>query len=425
MNTAIPSGAPFSQPLGQSETTPLRDAAGSVGLSSNGIENLDVRQFYDDVMKIASQFSQADVAGNDKPLVDHLGAPRIDSPVQSFSSNDLTDLLRSMRSKSQDGQLRAAAQGIENAKIGAKANTDAQIAKVKEWIDKCKDAQSKGTLGSIFSWVGKIFAAVAAIAMVAVAAAATVATGGAAAPLLAVAVIGAVSATMSLASAISQEFGGPEISIGSLIQHTVGKLLTDVFGVDPKVAENISRVVGGVVGIATLAVLVEPSLMGNMAQGIALLSGADEKTAGYIGMAITMAATIAVGVAMVVATGGASVATTAGQVSTAVTVQTMKAVNTAISATSAVVSGGTQIAAGGLTISKAFSQEDAQKAIADKKELAATMIKLQKQMEEGREEMKKVLQQIDQSTQAVSKIIADTADSISQITENMGSRATV
>lgn len=428
MNTPIPPGSPYIPPfspgeIGQSSGATV--AAATAGGSGKGIENLDVRKFYDEVMKIANQFTQTAPVGGGNPLVDKLGAPRIDAPNQNFSVNDLTDLLRAMRGKSQDGQLRAAKEGIEAAKIKAEANNGAQLEKIKEWVDKCKEAESKGLLGKIFGWIGKIFAALAAAVMVVVAAVATVATGGAAAPLLAIAVIGAVSATLTLASAISQEAGGPAISVDSLIQHTVGKFLTDVCGVDPKVAENISRIVGGVVGIATLAVVIEPSLMGNMVQGIAILAGADEQTAGYIGMAVTVAATIAVGIAMAVATGGISVAGTAADVSAKLVVETMKAVNSAVMATSAIVSGSTQIASGGMAISKAITEEEGQQAIADKKELSAEMMKLQKLMEEGREEMKKIIQQIEESTQAVSKMIAGAADSMSQITMNMGGKSTV
>src|SRR5690606_29222578 len=108
------------------------------------------------------------------------------------------------------------------------------------------------------------FAFVAAIVSVVAAAAATIATGGAAAPLLALAIVGAIAATMSLANAISQECGGPEISINSLIQHTVGKFLTDVCGMDPKQAENICKVLGGAMSIACPIMLaIEPSLLGN------------------------------------------------------------------------------------------------------------------------------------------------------------------
>ena len=428
MNSPIPPGSPYIPPFSQGEigqSSAAAIAAATAGGGGKGIENLDVRKFYDEVMKIASQFSQTAPVAGGNPLVDRLGAPRIDAHTENFSVNDMTDLLRNMRAKSQDGQLRAAKEGIEAAKIKAEANNNAQLEKVKEWIKKCEEAQSKGLLGKIFGWIGKIFDALAAAVMVVVAAVATVVTSGAAAPLLAIAVVGAISATLTLASAISQEAGGPAISIDSLIQYTLGKFLTDVCGVDPKVAENICKIVGGVVGMVSLAVVIEPSLVGNMVQGIAVLAGADEQTAGYIGMACTIAATIGVGIALAVASCGTSTIGTVADVSTKLVVETMKAVNSAVMASSAIVACSTQIASGGLAISKAVNEEEAQQAIADKKELAAEMIKLQKMMEEGREEMKKIIQQIEESTQLVSKMIAGAAESMSQITTNMGGKSTV
>src|SRR5690606_30668950 len=170
--------------------------------------------------------------------------------------------------------------------------------------------------------------------------------------------------------ATAEGCGGPEHSINGLVQHTVGKFLTDVCGVDPEQAENICKIVGGALAIACPVMLaLEPSLLGNMAQSIALMAGADEKTAGYIGMALTIAAAIGVGIAMAVMTGGSSVASTATQVGNKVLLSSIKTFNTAMTGANAAVSGGTQIAQGGLNISKAQSEEQAQKAIADKKDL--------------------------------------------------------
>ncbi|WYX11409.1 hypothetical protein WJ978_11220 [Achromobacter xylosoxidans] len=53
------------------------------------------------------------------------------------------------------------------------------------------------------------------------------------------------------------------------------------------------------------------------------------------------------------------------------------------------------------------------------------MVKLQQQMDEGREEIKKVMQQIEDGIQAVSQMINGTADSMAQITANIGKRSTV
>src|SRR5690606_26998793 len=132
-----------------------------------------------------------------------------------------------------------------------------------------------------------------------------------------------------------------------------------------------------------------------------------------------------IGIAMAVMTGGASAASTAAQVSNKVLLSSIKTFNTVLASTNVAVSGSTQIAQGGLNISKAQSEEKAQKAMADKKDLEAMMLKLQKQMEEGREEMKKIIQQIEESTQLVSKMIAGTTDNMNQIAMNMGSRSTV
>ncbi|WP_368655603.1 type III secretion system translocon subunit SctE [Castellaniella ginsengisoli] len=425
MNTTISNGPGYTPPLGGTTPGQVDGSGGASGAGSTG--QVDLEKFYDDVLTLVRQQEGAGVSdrgGN--PLVDKNGAPRIDTPSEVFSASDMVDLLRSLRSKTQDEQLTTAQKGLESARIKAEKNTEHQLEKIQEWIDKCKEAESKGALGKIFGWIGKIFAFVAAIAAVVAAAAATVASGGAAAPLLALAIVGAISATMTLASAISQECGGPEISINSLIQHTVGKFLTDVCGVDPEQAENICKIVGGALAIACPVMLaLEPSLLGNMAQSIALMAGADEKTAGYIGMALTIAAAIGVGIAMAVMTGGSSVASTATQVGNKVLLSSIKTFNTAMTGANAAVSGGTQIAQGGLNISKAQTEEQAQKAIADKKDLEAMMLKLQKQMEEGREEMKKIIQQIEESTQLVSKMIAGTTDNMSQIAMNMGSRSTV
>ncbi|WP_276807906.1 type III secretion system translocon subunit SctE [Castellaniella defragrans] len=424
MNTTISNGPGYTPPMGGERFGQVNGSGGTAG--AGGAGQIDLDKLYDEILSFVKQQDESGRTGGGNPLVDKNGAPRIDTPNQAFSANDMVDLLRSLRSKTQDEQLRTSQEGLESARIKAEKNTESQLEKIKEWVDKCKEAESKGSLGKIFGWIGKVFAVVASIVAVVAAAAATVATGGAAAPLLALAVVGAVSATITLASAISQECGGPEISFNSLVQNTVGRLLTEACGVDPKEAENICKIVGGALVIACPVMLaIEPSLLGNMAQGIAMMAGSDEKTAGYIGMALTIAASIGVGIAMAVLTGGSSVASTATQVSTKVMLATLKTFNTVMAGTSAIVSGGTQIAQGGLNISKAQSEEQAQQAISDKKELEAIMIKLQKQMEEGREEMKKIIQQIEESTQAVSKMIAGTTDSMNQIAMNMGSRSTV
>ncbi|SAI69987.1 outer protein B [Bordetella ansorpii] len=367
-----------------------------------------------ELQTMVAQLESGKAPATGERLTDERGAPAISEPSASFNAADMVDLLRSLKGKSQDAQLAAAQKGLESARVKAEKNTEAQLDKIKDWIEKCKEAEGKGLLGKIFGWIGKIFAAIAAIAAVAIAAVATAATGGAAAPLLAMAVIGAVGATISLADQISQECGGPEISIGNLVQTMVGKFL-EACGVPPETAERIGRVMGGVLAIAMpVMLLVEPQLLGGMAQNIALLAGADEQTAGYIGMAVGIAAAITAGIAMAVVSGGAGAGTAATKIASSL-----------VGAGAQIVQGATSVATGGLKISEAIDKRDAENIIADKKELEAAMVKLQKQMEEGREELKKVIQQIEEGLQAVTKMIAGAADSMAQVTSNIGKRAAV
>ena len=96
-----------------------------------------------------------------------------------------------------------------------------------------------------------------------------------------------------------------------------------------------------------------------------------------------------------------------------------------ISATSQITQGVTSVTQGSLGIATAADRKDAENLQADKKTLEALMVKIQKQMEEGREELKKVIQQIEESTQIVSKMLAGATESMEQITANIGKRSTV
>lgn len=360
----------------------------------------------------------ATAQGKGDGITDARGAPAIGNPVTSFSADDMTELLRSIRSKSQDAQLEGAKSGIETARIKAEKNTDSQLKKIEEWVAKSKEAEEKGTLGKIFGWIGKIVAVIAAVAAVAVAAVATVATGGAAAPLLAFAVIGLVGATISLADQISKECGGPEISIGNLLTTMSSKFL-EACGVPKEKAEQIGKVMAGVAAVMMPAMLlVEPGLAGTMATGICELAGADKNTTMYVAMAASVAAAITVGIVMVVASGGASAANVGMSTS-------IKLANTMVTAGAQIAGGVTTAATGAINISKAHTQREAENLLSDKKDLEAAMVKLQKQMEEGREEIKKVLAQIEDGMQAVTQMINGAAESMSQITANLGKRQSV
>jgi len=364
------------------------------------------------------------VDGDTPPLTDGNGAPGL-SPPQSFNASDMVALLRMLRSKSLDQQLQTAQTGVEAAKTSAEKNTTDQLAKIKEWSDKCAKAHKSGLLGKIFGWIGKIAAVIASVVAIAVAGVATAATGGAAAPLLALAIVGGIAATMTLASSISQEAGGPALTIGNLVKATVGKFLTDVCGVPKEKADDICGMLGGALALVCPVMLaIEPSLLGDAVSGLLQLSGVDQQTAGYVAMAFTALAAIGVGIAMAVMSGGSSAGATVSQLSQS----TAKIIATAGRVTQAVASAAsaaTQIAQGGAGIATGVYQAQAQNVLADKSALQALMVKLQKQMQDGEDDMKKIIEEIEQSTQIVSQMITGAADSMKQITQNIGAKAMI
>ena len=69
--------------------------------------------------------------------------------------------------------------------------------------------------------------------------------------------------------------------------------------------------------------------------------------------------------------------------------------------------------------------EQGEKALAGKKELEAFLAKINQNMEDQREELRKLIQQLEEGVQSVSQMISASADSMSQITSNLGKRAAV
>ncbi|MCR2222805.1 type III secretion system translocon subunit SctE, partial [Salmonella enterica] len=83
-----------------------------------------------------------------------------------------------------------------------------------------------------------------------------------------------------------------------------------------------------------------------------------------------------------------------------------------VSGAAQVAQGVASVGTGAVNIAVAKDKRDAENILASKKELDAMLVKLQQQMDESREEIKKVMQQIEDGIQAVSQMINGAADSM-------------
>lgn len=370
---------------------------------------------------------------NANSLYTSSGAPQIDGISLSFSAEDMAAALTALQSKTQDAQMRTAKEGIEVSKKQRQDQHEKVIKKLNEWCKKCESAEGKSKIAKVFGWVSKIASFVASAVATVALLAATGVTAGAASPLLALAVMGLVGSTMSLASSISQECGGPPLEISALTTLACQKVLT-ACGVPEKLAESIAKVASSAlvlsaglatgVGVATLAM--DPQLMGNLASGIAELGGVDAAKAAIIGTCFAMAAGIATALFSMRASGVTSIGTDIAkkimQCIKDALAQLTESSAKMVQAGAKVISGAAMATSGGIGISATVDQYQADLAQADHKKFSALIVKLQAQMEEEQEQIKKLVQELQDSVSIVSQMIAAASDSRSQIASNIGQR---
>jgi transloator len=337
------------------------------------------------------------------------GAPSIDGVTISMSPDDMAAALMVLQNKTQQAQLNTAKEGLETNKKKMEDKNVQAMNKINEWIKNCEEAAAKEKSAGIFGWLVKIFSFIAAAIAVAVAAVATAATGGAASPLLALAVMGLAGATMSLASQISQAAGGPALELGPLITKLFTKFLEGM-GVPKEQAEAAGKIVGGLTG----SLFLDPASMGQVFGGVAQLAGANADQIAIVSLVFTIVATIAVSAAMIAASGGTSAAATVSDI--AKTAQSVGKIATGVAGAVGGVAAATQ---GGINIAKAGDEKAASLAQADKKKIDAMIAKLSQAMEEDREQIKKVLDEIMEGMNIVSKMINEAAQSNTQLARNI------
>lgn len=341
------------------------------------------------------------------------GAPAIGAVLSHFAPEELVLLLQALKLKTQEGQLRTAKEGLQITQLDLNQLNENKLGKLKESIDKGQSADAKSKYSNILNWAVKVGAVAGSLVAVVGLAAATGVTGGAAGPLLALAVIGLVSSSISLLSAGSQAIGGPPLEINTYATMASKALLTLV-GVPEEKRDAASQIMAGSLGVITGAVLLDPQLTGGLASGIVLMSSGNENWAAFASAAVTAATTIAIAVVMIVANPAGS--SEAMKEAVKGVSQTAKVVQIAVAGTNALGSG----VAAGINGFVAVDEHAAAMAQVDRQKFSALIAKLQALMEEDTEQITQIVKDIQESMSKVSQIIMQASESRSQIVANLG-----
>ena len=293
--------------------------------------------------------------------------------IVDFSADMVTSLLGKMRGDSDMNQMATMETTLARLSQKIKDLSDERLANIEKNRTEQAKADKKNSerkSGGIFGWLKRIFKAIAAVIMVAVAAVATVATLGTAAPLLALAVMGLAATAVSIASDIDKERGGKGfdhitkwMDPGSLVGMGVGKLATTL--------------------------------------------GASEEQAAIVSATFAAVTTVAIMVASAVLSGGATGA---------------EAITKAIAIAGAItgmVTGAMSIAEGVSDRGLAEIERDISLVQAEMKKILAVYVETGQQREELMEDMKKLMNAINELPSMLSSMLKEYSDSLSEITGNM------
>lgn len=444
LNPAFTSGEQLAEQISERVETAQQNQAlpGAVPLNAKWLQEL---------IGVALKTSQT---GGKDGVTDANGAPVLDAPVVDFSGDQLALIMAALDTKIKEAQGKTAKEGIEAARQQTDSANKDMLKKLDEAIKKQKEAAEKEKESKVWGWIGKIAAVIGAIVATVAAVAATIATGGAAAPLLALAVVGLVAATVDLASQINQEIhpDAEPFTLGSLIGDAIIEAMdaAGISGDDRVAASSFASALG--------FLLMQPDLAGQMAGDAAKANGASEDEIAKITMGVQIAAVITTIVAMIaitIASGGAGggnaasstakigaqTADTVGDVANA-TQKTANAVekvaDTAdkvkkasdaatkvikaariLEGGTAVVQGSAGVATGAIGIQVAEITQDADKSRAEAKKIEAILAQLQAQSEEQTARLKEIIQALDEGMAQFSQMVAAAGDQRANQVKNL------
>ena len=342
---------------------------------------------------------------------DDNGAPALAASTLSGNVVDLTLAMQMMQASFSNAQAATSMAEIKINTVKLKASQAEQNAHYKKSVESARDAESKS--GGILGFFKKLFKMIAAVAGIVLSALAVAASGGAAGPLLAFAVVGLVSASIGLASEISQAAGGPPISVSGMLTK-MGTALAKACGATDEDAEKIGKVVGNSIG-APLC-LIDPSVLGELTGGIAALSGADPLVIGIVSVVGTL---LAVGLSFAVMPKFEG-SETMNKIAAAA--MKMTGLKQGLMVAKGLADGASGVVGGTQGVLVARSQWDADNARADAKASSVQTMKLQQQMDDLLDEVRKLFEQVEESYRGATQILSRASQSYQLLARNMGGR---
>lgn len=405
---------PSSSPaLAGTVSTPLAEMLQSQ--SAKGSQPLDSVKMLTDLAQVASLLKTQNTAGisGTAGISNSAGAPAIGDVQINFSPEDLAAALLVLQGKTQEAQLTTAREGLTISKTKLDEKNQQAMDKINGWVKKSEEAKGADIAGKVFGLLAKAAGFIASVAALTMAIIVTAVSSGAGAPLIALAAVSLVSSSISLVSQISQTAGGPPLELSSILSKAMGAILEGI-GVPKETADSLSKIGSGVLGMVSGAVLVDPAFVGQAYGGFAQLVGGDPMQVAIVSGVFTAVAAVGVSIIMIAASGGTDVGAVVNGI--AKTVMTVGAVGQSVIG---IASGLATAAQGGITIAKSSLEFQGDMLQADKKLVDSVILKLQKQMEDDREAIKKVMQEMMDGISTVSQMINAGAVSQMQISSNI------
>lgn len=290
-----------------------------------------------------------------------LASPALPKPGFAGDWSSIMARVAEIQMKLGELQSKVATEGVKIQKQDIEAANKKEAERIQEIGKKLAKANKSGLLGKIFGWIGAVVGLIGAVV-------ATVATGGAAAPALALAILG-------VGMMVLQETGAMEKIVEGLVKHPA--LLFLVLG----------PLAGGIV-------------FGLMKSGVI-----DEDQAKMAIQIALAAAMLVASIAGMVASGGASAT---------------DAIFKIIGVIGQIAGGLAQAGAGASGVAQAAYGYEAAQLDADTKEIQAWLARLQAMMSEEMDRLQQIMDQMNAGVRDMSDVIAGIAQSHRAVVSHMG-----